>query len=295
MPVFRHGNFGLHYLVRGQGEPLLLIHGLGSSGADWAFQVPALESRFRLIVPDLRGSGHSAHAPGRYTIAGFAEDLWALLDRLDVPVANVAGFSLGGAVALEMALQRPAAVTRLALINSLASYRVDDWRKWAEARLHTSLVRLIGMRRAARIVARRIFPDAFQRPMCERAARVIGAVPRAQYLASARALESWSALDRLDTLRARTLVLAAEFDYTPLEEKRALAARIYADFVVVRGSRHGTPFDAIEATNESLRRFLTDEEPLLPERCCRDPAERAPVAAPVDSLADEHAASMPAR
>lgn len=49
---------------------------------------------------------------------------------------------MGGAVALEMALQRPAAVPRLVLINSLASYRIDDWRKWLEARLSGAAVRL---------------------------------------------------------------------------------------------------------------------------------------------------------
>ena len=53
MPFFRNEDISLHYLERGQGEPLMLIHGLGCSGAAWAFQVAALEKRFRVIVPDL--------------------------------------------------------------------------------------------------------------------------------------------------------------------------------------------------------------------------------------------------
>ena len=59
MPYFCDEKSSIHYLVRGSGEPLLRIHGLGSSGADWAFQVAAFEKRFRVIVPDLPGSGHS--------------------------------------------------------------------------------------------------------------------------------------------------------------------------------------------------------------------------------------------
>jgi hypothetical protein len=94
----------------------------------------------------------------------------------------------------------------------------------------------------------------------------------------------------LAQLRSRTLVIAAEHDYTPLAEKRALAARLGAEFVVVRHSRHGTPFDSIELTNASLTAFLTDQ-PLPPvEHWVRDAPERAPVTPPPGSVAEEHAA-----
>jgi pimeloyl-ACP methyl ester carboxylesterase len=59
-------------------------------------------------------------------------------------------------------------------------------------------------------------------------------------------------------LRSRTLLIAAEYDYTPLAEKRALAARLGAALVVVRDSRHGTPFDAITITNAALLAHLAD-------------------------------------
>src|ERR1700677_2165294 len=103
MAFFNNEKYALHYLVRGRGEPLVLIHGLGGSGADWAFQVAVLEKRFRVIVPDLPGSGHSPPPRDEYTIAGSASALWSLLDHLAVPRATIIGFSLGGAVALERA------------------------------------------------------------------------------------------------------------------------------------------------------------------------------------------------
>ena len=68
MPFFRDDESSIHYLQRGRGEPLLLIHGLGCSGAAWAFQVAALEQRFRLIIPDLPGSGHSSPPHTEYTM-----------------------------------------------------------------------------------------------------------------------------------------------------------------------------------------------------------------------------------
>jgi pimeloyl-ACP methyl ester carboxylesterase len=96
----KHKTRSLHYRVRGQGEDLLLIHGLGSSGADWEFQVRALERHFRVIVPDLPGSGYSPAFEGDFSICDCADVLWGLLDHLQIPRANIAGFSLGGAVAL---------------------------------------------------------------------------------------------------------------------------------------------------------------------------------------------------
>jgi pimeloyl-ACP methyl ester carboxylesterase len=294
MPFVRIEGRRFHYLVRGAGAPTVLIHGLGSSGADWAFQVPALEPDFRLIVPDLPGCGLSAAPPHAYSVAHWASSVWQLLDELGIPQPNLVGFSMGGAVALEMALQRPDAVPRLALINSLASYRIDHWTKWCKARIDAGLVRLVGIRRTAALIAARLFPDPAQAAMRERAAIVIGSVPAKTYLDMAKALERWSCVARLGELRSRALLIAAEYDYTPLAEKRALAARLGAHCVVVRESRHGTPFDAISVTNASLRALLLDRA-LPPESEWRRDDPRLPLPVSLDrSLADEHAAAVAA-
>jgi 3-oxoadipate enol-lactonase len=289
MAYFRGKKTSLHYLVRGRGEPLLLIHGLGCSGADWALQVAALERRFRVIVPDLPGSGLSPPPREEYTIAGFATALWSLLDHLGLSHANIVGFSLGGAVALEMAAQRPRNVPRLALINSLATYRPDDWHKWLEARVTALLVRWLGMRRTAWLMALRLFPEPWQRAMRARAATVVGSVPESSYLGMGLALARWAIVDRLDRLKSRILLIAAEHDFTPLAEKRALAAQLKADIVVVRGSRHGTPFDSVAATNASLLALLTDQ-PLPPQaRWVRDTPAHAETHSLIGSIAEEHA------
>jgi 3-oxoadipate enol-lactonase len=249
----------LHYRVRGQGPYLLLIHGLGSSGADWEFQARALEGRFRIITPDLPGSGDSVPlGKDQSTIAGFAQTLWALLDHLKASSVNIIGFSLGGAVALEMALGRPARVSRLGLINSLCSYRIDSLRKWLEARVPPVLVRLIGMRRMAWLVATRLFPNPWQRPLRERAAAVISAAQASSYLTMALALERWKSIDGYASLKSKTLVIAAEHDFTPLAEKKAMAAALGAQFVVVRGSPPETPFDSTSTTNACFSAFLSD-------------------------------------
>jgi 3-oxoadipate enol-lactonase len=290
MPFFRNNNNpSIHYLIRGQGEPLLLIHGLGGSGADWVFQVAALEKRFQVIVPDLPGSGRSAPPRDEYTIEGFATSLWSLLDHLGISRTNIIGFSMGGAVALEMAARRPSHVPRLGLINSLATYRPDDWHKWLEVHVTEMLVRLLGMRRAAWLLAIRLFPEPWQHALRRHAAAVVGAVPASSYLGMGLALARWAIIDRLGRLRSRVLLIAAERDFTPLAEKRELAARLKADIVVVRGSRHGTPFDSVEATNASLLALLTDR-PLPPQTgWVRDTPARVQALSHRGSIAEDHA------
>jgi pimeloyl-ACP methyl ester carboxylesterase len=285
----------LHYRVGGRGECVLLIHGLGSSGADWELQARALQQQFRVIAPDLPGSGNSTPLQGDCSIARFAATLWTLLDHLRVTRVNVVGFSLGGAVALEMALQRPDSVPRLALINSLATYRIDHWCKWLEARVPPVLVGMFGMRRMAGMIARRLFPRRWQRPLRQRATAVLSSVRAGCYAAMALALEAWSSIDRLHHLKSRALVIAAEHDYTPLAEKYALAAALRADIVVVRGSRHGTPFDSTEATNAALLAPLTDQPLPAPGRCVCDGPEALQKITPSCDLAEHQQRAAPAR
>lgn len=280
MPLLHLPDAAIHYRCYGSGEPLLLIHGLGSSGDDWAFQIDALAARHRLIVPDLRGSGASIASPDTFSVERFAQDLWRLLDHLGVARPRIAGFSLGGAVALEMALQQER-VERLVLINSLPTYRVDHWRKWLELNLQIATVTLLGLPRTAALVGRRLFPHPHQAPMRDRVAAVIGTRDPGPYLRTARALAAWCAAERVATLRAPTLMIAGEHDYTPLAEKHLWAERLGAQIAVVRDSRHGTPFDAVHATNACIDAFVSGT-PLPESELLRiDDAARAPREPPV--------------
>jgi pimeloyl-ACP methyl ester carboxylesterase len=113
------GGLRLRYRRLGHGEPLLLLHGIGRSLEDWDEQFDRLAGRFDLIALDLPGFGWSARMPGRTTLAGLAGALPAFLEALGVraPV-HVIGNSLGGAVAMRLAADRPDLVHTLVLANS---------------------------------------------------------------------------------------------------------------------------------------------------------------------------------
>jgi pimeloyl-ACP methyl ester carboxylesterase len=257
MPLATVNGIDLFYECVGNGPPLLLIHGLGSSGDDWAFQRDDFSRGHTVILPDLRGSGRSAKPSHVYSIRMFADDLWTLLDAIGIATTAVLGFSMGGAVAIEMALTQPARVSKLIVCNALANYRMDTPRKWFEAKTQLGLVHLLGLKRTARFIARRLFPHDDQEPKRQRVIDVLGANPKRAYLQSIRALIGWSAIDRLSQLACETLIIAAENDYTPLAEKHIEAARFpRAELVVIENSRHGTPFDATERFNALVLEFL---------------------------------------
>jgi pimeloyl-ACP methyl ester carboxylesterase len=94
MRVSDQNGSSVYCRLHGNGGPVLLIHGLGGSGADWALQIPALEHRFRVIVPDPPGCGSSSAPPRGFSIAGFAQTMWSLLDKLQMSRLNIVGFSM---------------------------------------------------------------------------------------------------------------------------------------------------------------------------------------------------------
>jgi hypothetical protein len=128
--------------------------------------------------------------------------------------------------------------------------------------------------------------------MRDRAIAVVGVAPPAGYVSLVSALERWDATPRLAGLRSRTILIAGELDFPPAAEKRALAAALGADLVVVRGSRHVTPFDSVAVTNATLLALLNDE-PLPPEAVrVRDDEHATPAWHFARGVAEAHAGAL---
>ncbi|RVT81985.1 alpha/beta fold hydrolase [Rhodobacteraceae bacterium CCMM004] len=97
-----------HVQEMGAGPPLLLLHGAGGATQSWRTLLPLLAARFRVVAPDLPGQGFTAMGTRqRCGLAPMAEDLWRLVDTLEIDPALIVGHSAGGALALQMALTRP--------------------------------------------------------------------------------------------------------------------------------------------------------------------------------------------
>jgi pimeloyl-ACP methyl ester carboxylesterase len=108
----------IHYQDKGSGTPLILIHGYTSSNYSWKEVFEPLSKTFRVIAPDLKGFGFSGKPDGDYTRRAQAILIIHLLDQLGIDKAWLAGSSMGGEVALNVAITNPQRVAGLVLIDS---------------------------------------------------------------------------------------------------------------------------------------------------------------------------------
>ncbi len=118
------GGIRLNVLDEGSGHAVLFLHGLGGSWRDWEPQLDSFSSDFRVVVPELRGHGRSDRPLGRYSMAGFADDVARLCEGLGIGHAFVVGLSMGGMVAQHLALDHPELVDTLVLADTSA--RIDE-------------------------------------------------------------------------------------------------------------------------------------------------------------------------
>jgi 2-hydroxymuconate-semialdehyde hydrolase len=114
------GTMRTAYLAAGQGEPLVLLHGASSSGISWYPVIGPLAARFRVWAPDMVGHGESERPDGAYDRPYYSAWLARFLDAVGVDSAHVVGHSLGGAVALQFALEFAERVRRLVLVDAAA-------------------------------------------------------------------------------------------------------------------------------------------------------------------------------
>jgi len=110
--------YRIHYREAGSGKALLFIHGFAGASAFWTNILQALPQGFRGIAPDLLGFGDSDKPRTGYSIAGHAEIILELTRALEIPEFDLIGHSMGGLIALTVALQSPQKVGKLVLVNT---------------------------------------------------------------------------------------------------------------------------------------------------------------------------------
>src|SRR4051812_47216532 len=124
--VHLHGH-DLAYRRAGDGEALLLIHGMAGSSRAWRAVMPALAELYDVIAPDLPGHGESSPPTGDYPLGNLAATLRDLLAVLGVERTTIVGQSLGGGVAMQLAYQHPELAARLVLVGSGGLGREVSW------------------------------------------------------------------------------------------------------------------------------------------------------------------------
>ncbi len=261
MPYHEIGSHRLYYEVHNPEQlstsPVVLLHGLGSSGEDWFFQQANFSKSFPVLTLDLRGHGRSSMVVGWPSLEDMAGDVAALLQALDFPRAHIVGLSLGGAVALQLGLNFPKLVRSLTVVNGFARFSVDR-KGWVRTLGRLLLLIINRMDWLGAWIAGGIFPGPEQKPWRDAAAARIGANSRSNYVRVIKAVMGFDVTGRLEELRAPALIIAGERDTTvALKAKKLLAQRIPdAKLVRFADSGHGTPYDAADRFNQVVLGFL---------------------------------------
>lgn len=256
LQVFELNGARLRYLDKGSGPILLLIHGLGASHTDWQKQIDFFARVFRVIVPDLRGHGDS-DAEGPFNVERFALDCSCLLDELKVGSFFLVGHSMGGAVAMQLALFKPDRVTKLVLADTLPSFKADTSRKQLLLWTRLLIMHLLGAKALARRTAQQMFPKPEQAELRELIIQRSPHTSKATYLALLKSLARWSVADRLNWLVMPVFVVAGEHDYFPPEEAQSFADRLPDGHCrIIEGAHHHLPLEMPEDFNRITLQFL---------------------------------------
>ncbi len=255
----------IYYEMHGEGEPLILIMGIGGDSTMWApYQVPAFSTKYQVIVLDNRDAGRSSKATSSYTISDMADDVAGLMDGLGLERAHILGISMGGMIAQEFALLHPDRLNKLILTGTGAATgraKFDPIMAWNFVKQHDT----DGLAFAAQQFIWLFSTDflrnhqAVDQTLALFASNPNPFSPEA-YARQAEAYLKHDALDRLKDIKAPTLVISGEQDrLAPPWIARELADAIPgAKFHLVEGSgaSHALILECPDDFNKIVMDFL---------------------------------------
>lgn len=254
MAVARNHGVRIHWREDGKGSPLLLLNSVGCGPGLWDAAMPYLGG-FRVLRMDTRGHGGSDSPDGDYTLDQLAGDALCVLDAAGVERAAICGLSLGGMVAMSLALQAPERVRALVLACTSAQMGPDGW----NARIRA--VRGGGMAAVAEPVMERFFSAEFRRDheavVQDIRQTFLGLNPQG-YAGCCAAIRDMDLLGRIADIAAPTLVICGDKDVaTPCEGHGAeIQQRIVEARLESLPAAHIAPVEMPEDFTGILKRFL---------------------------------------
>ena len=269
----------LRYLVGGEGEPLVLVHGLGGAAANWLALAPLLLPGRRLLVPELPGHGGSAPLAAAPSLSAYADRIGLLLEREELAPAPVVGHSLGGAIALRLAIRRPEVVWAIVLAGAAGISSASRNARYALT--ITGIVkpgRKIAPHRArvarSPFLKRLVFgrwgaadPPALPPEVVD--AFLAGPARHTDTVSAAGALVRDDVRADLERVRCRVLVLwGARDNQLPVADAFEYARRLRAPLRVIADCGHLLVGERPDVCADAIQEFLAGE-PAVPPRLDR--------------------------
>lgn len=254
----------LYYEVHGSGEPLVMIPATGFAGNVWLpFQVPALSKSCQVIIFDPRGVGRTTHFKGIYTIQQQACDVACLLEHLGIPQAHILGHSMGGRVALELALDFPGRVKSLIMAASGTGAVIRVGEQVVGDLSYGWVLRLPGsdpddLHRTSIKTTNGYFTEDYRATHPDKVAEFAELVAEhhakwPEELRQIMGRDAWEATHRLGDLTAPTMIMVGDRDTENVnhwvQSCRMRELMPQAEFRVMKGQSHGFFWQAPDETN----------------------------------------------
>lgn len=247
----------LDYTDVGSGDVVVLLHGLGSTKQDWDLQIPVLSRKFRVIAPDFRAHGNSTKVPEKQGVEYMMEDVYQLLKSLDIAKASFVGFSMGGAVCFQMALSHPEIVDKIVIVNSGPDFNRPNDAGVDILAVRTKIIKEEGFLTLAETISKGMYPEENQELWRADFKKRLVNNDEDAYLYTFAELMKWGIGVKVSQIPNKTLVVASDMDYTPVEFKKNFVDKMPdAKLVVIENSRHGIVLDQAEKLNDELIKFL---------------------------------------
>lgn len=264
MPDLAHENISIHYQVSGEGPPLILIGGMGMPHQGWAMQVKAMSKAYTVIRFDNRGCGRSTTPDAPYTLADMTGDTLALMDHLGIGSARIVGASMGGFIALELALTAPDRVSSLVLAHTapamppLTRQRIRLWMRLMEAGVPDELMAM------EKLIW--VFPEKAMEKEAAVKALLKHLKPGKNiqsnkgFRGQAEACGQFDVTGRLEEIRAPALIISSRDDISiPLAHTRKLEALPgFRKTKIFDYGGHATHLIHADAFNHTVSEFFTD-------------------------------------
>ena len=281
VPIVKVNDINIAYTERGKGEAVVLIMGLGAVKESWFMNIPTLSKYYRVVTFNSRGVGKTDRSGEFYTMGRMAADTVGLLDVLGIDKAHIVGVSLGSMIAQEIAINFPQRVGRLILaattpgMSDAANKEMWD-KKIVEIRRRTGMgedfdERIVSdpgsfdvVKIMVRITAYAFNRLVFRIPMVLGARYYFNKVGPSGVLDQLRAVSKHNTIDRLDQIKAQTLVMAGTDDkIVPVEFSRIVAQHIpNAEFIEFKKGSHSFFMEMSKRFNREVIEFLKGTPPV---------------------------------
>ena len=233
----------------GSGTPLVFIHGAGGSTLSWVFQRPHFEGSYTVILADLPGHGNSG-GPSCDSIGGYADALKDAFELNQVPAAFVVGHSMGGAIAIDLAMRYPALVRGIVLIGTGARLKVYP-------EILEGIIK--DKEKTARMIIDTAFSPAFSEKLKDKVFTEYMKNDAKTVFNDFTACDGFNAMEQLNSLSVPALVICGKEDrFTPVKYSHYLTDSIPgAGLVLVEGAGHMVMIERPAEVNNAIEEFIS--------------------------------------